>query len=185
MMAPVSLSPVSVLPVSVLPASVSPAGTPRRDAPHPQGSLRRSPLTFALSLIFVLVLVLSTGCQRQSQQAPTAPSLLITFETQPSPPKRGPGQVVVRVQNPNQTPVLNAGVEVEGTMAHAGMKSSFATLTEVSPGRYAGTLDWTMGGDWIAIVRVTPAHAPAGEAPDSASAVIEQRFDVRGVSSGE
>jgi len=155
------------------------------DTPHLVRHPRRSTRWFASGPMLLALVVFITGCQRQSQQPQPAPSLLITFETQPSPPKTGPGQVVVRVENPNHTPMLNAGVEVEGTMAHAGMKSSFATLTEVSPGRYAGTLDWTMGGDWIAIVRVTPAGTPAGDAGGSARPVVEQRFPVRGVSSGE
>lgn len=135
------------------------------------------PLPLALWPLLLALCALNpslSGCQRQSQQATSASSYLISFETQPSPPRVGNGDVVVRVTDVQKVPVQHAKVEVEGTMAHAGMKSSFATLREENPGQYKGTLEWTMGGDWIAIVRVTPAGA-------SAPATHEQRFEVRGV----
>lgn len=120
---------------------------------------------------FLLVGLMLSACQRQSQSSST--SLTMTLRTEPAPPVVGKGQIEVMVSAPGTGPMTDARVEVEATMAHAGMKSSFATLQHRADGTYEGSLDWTMGGDWIVIVRVTP---PSGT-------VVEQRFPVAGVRS--
>jgi hypothetical protein len=64
-------------------------------------------------------------------------------------------------------------VRVEGNMNHAGMRPSFADLHETEPGRYTGTLRFTMGGDWFLLVQAT--------LPDGNQ--VEQKIDVPGVRS--
>ena len=50
----------------------------------------------------------------------------------------------------------------------------FAEAGESEPGRYESALEFTMGGDWVVLVRLT--------LPDGRK--IERQFDVKGVQSG-
>ena len=40
-------------------------------------------------------------------------------------------------------------------MSHAGMSPVFGETKEVEPGKYRGTLEFTMAGDWIILVHIT------------------------------
>ncbi len=62
-------------------------------------------------------------------------------------------------------------VAIEGNMNHAGMKPSFAELTERGAGVYDGDLEFTMGGDWFILVTAT--------LPDGSQ--LERKVDVKGV----
>ena len=68
----------------------------------------------------------------------------------------------------------SATLEFEGTMTHPGMMPVFADASETSAGRYEATLEFTMGGDWIIIVR--------GALPDGSE--LEREIEVRGVQVG-
>lgn len=48
-----------------------------------------------------------------------------------------------------------ARVELEGNMSHPGMSPVSGATKEVEPGRYSGTLQLTMAGDWIVLVHIT------------------------------
>lgn len=48
-----------------------------------------------------------------------------------------------------------ARVELEGNMSHPGMSPVFSKTKEVEPGKYRGTLDFTMAGAWIILVYIT------------------------------
>ena len=65
------------------------------------------------------------------------------------------------------SPVRGATLEIEGNMTHAGMEPLFARAAETKPGEYRAPLEWTMGGDWLLIVR--------GVLPDGT--VIEHRVE--------
>ena len=98
----------------------------------------------------------------------------MSIETRPSPPRVGTGEVVVKLADAAGQPVQGAEVSIEGTMAHAGMASSHAVMAPAEqPGHYPGRIDWTMGGDWILIIRVKPPGGPP----------FERRIDVPGVQS--
>jgi hypothetical protein len=47
-----------------------------------------------------------------------------------------------------------AHVSLEGDMSHAGMAPVFAETSELAPGRYQGTLDLNMRGDWIVLFHI-------------------------------
>jgi hypothetical protein len=89
----------------------------------------------------------------------------------PSPPQTGDVNVELTLAEPGGSPLEGAEVRLEGNMNHAGMKPSFADLEEVEPGRYAGTLDFTMGGDWFVLVT---AKTPDGNR-------VQRKIDVPGV----
>lgn len=46
-------------------------------------------------------------------------------------------------------PVSGGTLRLEGNMSHPGMRPSFADCREAEPGRYRGSLDLTMAGDWL------------------------------------
>lgn len=113
-------------------------------------------------------LSLAAGCGGGASE--TA-DVRVNLAFEPSPPQTGDVNVELTLAEPGGAPVAGADVRLEGNMNHAGMKPSFADLDEVEPGRYAGTLDFTMGGDWFVLV--------TAKTPDGKS--VEEKIDVPGV----
>lgn len=97
--------------------------------------------------------LLACGCGERA----AAPALNAALELSPSPPRVGVAQVRVALADGARQPLAGASVELEGNMNHAGMRPTFAKLAETAPGRYEGTLELTMGGDWI--VRISARTA--------------------------
>jgi Cu(I)/Ag(I) efflux system membrane fusion protein len=98
----------------------------------------------------------------------------VEHEVTPRPPRVGRARVALRVSDAAGRPLSGARVELEGNMSHAGMRPVFGEATESGPGRYESALEFTMGGDWVILVRLT--------LPDGRK--IERQFDVKGVQSG-
>ncbi len=119
-------------------------------------------LFFAATALFVI------GC---GSPAPETSAVQVEMTLQPSPPVVGDANVLLRLIDAEGKPLEGAEVQVEGNMNHAGMKPSFAEVSEIAPGEYAGTLDFTMAGDWFVLVTAT---TPDGE-------VVERKIDVPGV----
>lgn len=116
-----------------------------------------------------LIVVLGAGaCNR-----PEAPQPTVDFavEVTPSPPRTGDATVTILMTGADGEPITGAAVKVEGNMNHAGMKPSFADLTASEPGKYTGTLKFTMGGDWFLLI-----HATLGD-----GARVTHRVDIAGV----
>ena len=111
------------------------------------------------------------GCQRRQE---SRPDVLIEHEVTPQPPRVGTAQIKLRVTDAEGRPLSGARVSLEGNMAHAGMRPVFGEARESEPGRYQSELEFTMGGDWVILVRLT--------LPDGRK--IERQFDVKGVKSG-
>lgn len=130
------------------------------------GQRLRTRLTAGVMLGLSLMLI--AGCK---PQLAAAPSLRFNVALDPVPPKVGPVTVRVVVADAEGKPVEGATVRVEGNMNHAGMKPSFAELTEEQPGKYLGTLDFTMGGDWFLLITTTTRDGTK----------TEHQFDVPGV----
>ena len=95
----------------------------------------------------------------------------VEVQVDPSPPRMGPSSLNIRLTDESGQPVTGAVVRVEGNMNHAGMKPVFTDLTESEPGRYAGTLEFTMGGDWFLLIN---ARLPDGT-------TISHKEDIHGV----
>ena len=109
-----------------------------------------------------------TGCGSGESDS-TSVQVDLAFD--PSPPHAGDVDVELTLAEPGGAPLAGAEVRLEGNMNHAGMKPSFAELEEVEPGRYTGTLDFTMGGDWFVLV--------TAKKPDGSQ--MERKIDVPGV----
>lgn len=123
------------------------------------------------SLVLLLLVTLAlTACQ---QAEDNLPDVSVDLAISPDPPQVGPATVTVTLHDADGEPIGGAEMKLEGTMTHAGMVPVFADATETEPGQYEATLEFTMGGDWIIIVRAT--------LPDGRS--LEREFDVREVKS--
>ena len=122
-----------------------------------------------LTLLLLVTLPL-TACQKAENDLP---DVSVDLAVSPDPPQVGPTTVTVTLSDADGKPIGEAEMKLEGTMTHAGMVPVFADATETEPGRYEATLEFTMGGDWIIIVRAT--------LPDGRS--LEREIDVRGVKS--
>jgi hypothetical protein len=95
----------------------------------------------------------------------------INLIVSPSPPVVGDADVTLTLGSATGEPITDAEVRLEGNMNHAGMMPSFADMSEGDPGRYTGTLDFTMSGDWFILV--------TAKMKDGRS--VERKIDVPGV----
>jgi hypothetical protein len=119
-------------------------------------------------LAVLLLVLLLVSCGRGAQDLA---DVGVDLSTEPSPPKLGPATVTVALSDAQGGPILGAVVELEGNMSHAGMVPVFAQASEVAPGRYQASLEFTMAGDWFVLVRAV--------LPDGRS--LERSVDVPGV----
>ena len=131
-------------------------------------SRRRLKACGALALCAGLFLA---GCRTQTG---TRDDVSVAHEVAPDPPRVGAATVTLRVADVAGRPLSGARVSLEGNMTHPGMRPVFGEARELEPGRYQSPLEFTMGGDWVVLVRLT--------LPDGRK--IERQFDVKGVQSG-
>ena len=129
--------------------------------------------TKLLLLITLLAFgALLSGCQR-GNSGKDIPEISIDLTILPDPPKVGTATLALNLMNAGDQPISGAKIELEGNMSHAGMTPAFSEATEVEPGRYEAPLEFTMGGDWFILVKVT--------LPDGRT--LERQIDVPGVES--
>jgi hypothetical protein len=115
-------------------------------------------------------LVSGTGCEYGTS---AATDIQVHVALDPSPPIVGNADVTLMLADVNGSPVKDATVRLEGNMNHAGMRPSFADLREVEPGRYSGTIEFTMGGDWFILVTAKTLEGKT----------VERKIEVPGVKS--
>ncbi len=92
------------------------------------------------------------GCSKSSQ---ANKDIAFACESNPQPPRTGMNTFTASLSGPAHEPVAGAHVSLEGDMSHPGMSPVFAEAREVSPGRYQGTLDLNMLGDWTILFHIT------------------------------
>lgn len=131
-------------------------------------TVQRQALPWSLAILMVLTLALF-ACQGGTQQ--NLPDVSVDLTVSPDPPEVGPATVTVNLRDADDQPIGGAKMNLEGTMTHAGMVPVFADAVETEAGRYEASLEFTMGGDWVIIVRAT--------LPDGRS--LEREIDVPGV----
>jgi hypothetical protein len=132
--------------------------------------VRARPVPLALGA-WLLLALLAAGLAACSGGGSGEGDVSITFRLEPRPPRVGTADLELRLIDPAGDPVPGASVAVEANMNHAGMQPTFATLEERGGGLYAGTIEFTMGGDWFLLV--------TAELEDGRQ--IERRLDVPGV----
>jgi hypothetical protein len=118
-----------------------------------------------LGLLVILVLA---GCRGEGEDLD---GVVVKLEVAPDPPHAGPATVTVTLSDADGRSIDGAAVKLEGNMNHAGMVPVMAEATEVSPGRYEASLEFTMGGDWFILVQATLADGRT----------LERQIDVPGV----
>lgn len=101
------------------------------------------------ALVVVGAVTAAAACDRPAEESRGE---RLQLDLDPDPPVVGPADLTLTLHEASGAPLTGAEVRVEGTMNHAGMVPVFATLEEAEPGRYTGTLDFTMRGDWVLIV---------------------------------
>ena len=102
------------------------------------------------SLLFFLF-VLAFACQKTAKP----PDIAVQYEIAPQPPRAGTTTIDLKLTDKNGRPVGGARVDLEGNMSHAGMAPVSSEAKEIEPGKYGGTLQLTMAGDWIVLVHIT------------------------------
>ena len=121
-----------------------------------------------VSACLLTLCLLLTACGGTEE---SLPDVAVELTVSPDPPLVGPATVVVTLHDADGQAIEGAEMQLEGTMTHAGMVPVFADADETSPGQYEAELEFTMGGDWVVIVRAT--------LPDGRS--LEREIDVPGV----
>jgi hypothetical protein len=130
---------------------------------HPQKDRWQACLVLAICISTSLA-----GCWKKAAQTP---NVVMRHDVAPQPPKVGPATITISLANIAGNPIAGARVYLEGNMTHPGMRPVFGEAGEVGSGRYQASLEFTMGGDWIIVVR---ANLPDGQK-------LEREFEVKGV----
>lgn len=85
------------------------------------------------------------------------------YESDPNHPRVGPNIFTVTLTSKAGERLAGAHVSLEGDMSHAGMSPVFGDGREIEPGRYQGTLDLNMRGDWTVLFHIKLANGAAFE----------------------
>ena len=120
-----------------------------------------------LALLAALILI---ACGPRGEQTGALDVTVVSVS--PDPATVGDAVITLEIHDADGNPVEGATIEVEGAMTHAGMKPVIVETKSLGEGKYA-TQDFkfTMGGDWVLIVRATLA--------DGSTAA--QQVDLKGV----
>ena len=105
------------------------------------------------SLLVFLFATLALACQKTAKP----PDITLQYEIAPQPPRVGTATINLKLTDKNGAAVSGARVDLEGNMSHAGMSPVNSEAKEVETGKYRGTLQLTMAGDWIVLVHITLA----------------------------
>jgi YtkA-like len=77
------------------------------------------------------------------------------FGITPQPVRVGPAVLTVGLRDGAGASVQGARVGLEADMSHPGMAPVLAETREVAPGKYQGSLEFAMPGDWVLLIHVT------------------------------
>lgn len=101
--------------------------------------------------LVLLILLLAFACQKTAKP----PDITLQYEIAPQPPRTGVATIDLKLTDKNGAAVGGARVDLEGNMSHAGMAPVSGEAKEIETGKYRGTLQLTMAGDWIVLVHIT------------------------------
>jgi len=97
----------------------------------------------------VALLALS-GCERAS--VPSAEDIGLSWSVDPRPLQVGRTTLVLRLTDPQGSPIRGARLRAEADMTHPGMRPVVADAVERAPGVYEAHLDLEMAGAWMVFV---------------------------------
>lgn len=101
--------------------------------------------------LVLLILLLAFACQKTAKP----PDIALQYEIAPQPVRVGAATIDLKLTDKNGAAVGGARVDLEGNMSHAGMAPVSGEAKEIETGKYRGTLQLTMAGDWIVLVHIT------------------------------
>jgi hypothetical protein len=116
------------------------------------------------SVVVLALLLLSTSLSSgyfRSSGVPNGASF--ASESDPTPSRGGRNTFTVTRTTSDGVRLAGAHVSLEGDMSHAGMSPVFGETKEIVPGRYQGTLDLSVRGDWTVLFHIT---LPSGQTFD-------------------
>lgn len=111
--------------------------------------------------VFVLLMlanIQAVGCAKTTN-IPT--DVDFRYESDPNHPRVGTNIFTVTLTSKAGERLAGAHVSLEGDMSHAGMSPVFGDARETGPGRYQGTLDLNMRGDWTVLFHIGLANGVA------------------------
>jgi hypothetical protein len=115
---------------------------------------RKRQFGIAGALLLLLGNLPSGGCAKSSG---VADDIAFSCESDPGSPRLGANTFTVTLTERAGVRLIGAHVALEGDMTHPGMSPVFGEAKEIAPGRYQGTLDLTMRGDWTILLHITLA----------------------------
>ena len=83
------------------------------------------------------------------------------YKSDPSYPRVGLNIFTVTLTSKAGERLAGAHVSLEGDMSHAGMSPVLGDAREIEPGRYQGSLDLNMRGDWTVLFHIKLANGVA------------------------
>lgn len=126
--------------------------------------------TLVVVLIALSVALVFSACGPRADQGGGLDVTILSIA--PDPAAVGDAEITLQVRDPAGNPVSDATILVEGTMTHAGMQPVIVATEARGNGTYVTEgFKFTMGGDWVIIVRATFANGTTAE----------QRIDLKGV----
>jgi len=130
--------------------------------------VRNRRLKPAISILLALLSFQTIGCSKSSE-APN--KVVFSYELDPRPPRVGVNTFTVTLTSAAGERLVRAHVSLEGDMTHAGMSPVFGEAREIAPGRYQGTLELSMRGDWLILFHIRLA---SGE-------VLDRQVELRNI----
>ena len=127
----------------------------------------------SLVLLALLAALTLNACGPRGEQTGALDVTVVSVS--PDPATVGDAVITLEIHDADGNPVEGATIEVEGAMTHAGMKPVIVETKSLGEGKYATqNFTFSMGGDWVIIVRATLA--------DGSTAA--QQVDLKGVQGG-
>jgi YtkA-like protein len=102
----------------------------------------------------------ANGCARS---ASSPDETEFSCEISPATPHLGANTFTVTLRDKAGAPRTGARLAIEGDMTHPGMRPAFADSAEIAPGKYQGSLDLSMAGDWTILFHITLANGQTVE----------------------
>ena len=133
----------------------------------------------SIVLLALLAALVLSACGPRGEQ--TGGLDVTVVSVSPDPATVGDAVITLEIHDADGNPVEGATIEVEGTMTHAGMKPVIVETESLGEGKYA-TQDFkfTMGGDWVLIVRATLADgSTAAQQVDLKGVQGEMKMDMK------
>jgi hypothetical protein len=112
--------------------------------------------------LWVFVLLMLANIQAVGCAKTTVPADIdFRYESDPNHPRVGPNTFTVTLTSKAGERMAGAHLSLEGDMSHAGMSPVFGDAREIERGRYQGTLDLNMRGDWTVLFHIRLANGVA------------------------